>query len=74
MSGAPYDPAAFRNFEHEGWERLSQGYHRHWEALTTQAVPRLLASADVAKGMHVLDVACGPGYASGAASRARRFS
>ena len=68
MSGAPYNPAAFRNFEHEGWERLSQGYHRHWEALTTQAVPRLLASADVAKGMHVLDVACGPGYASGAAA------
>jgi SAM-dependent methyltransferase len=68
MSGARYDPAAFRQFEHEGWQRLSQGYHRHWEALTTQAVPRLLAAAEVAKGMHVLDDACGPGYVAGAAA------
>jgi SAM-dependent methyltransferase len=68
MSAAPYDPAAFHRFEHEGWERLSQGYHRHWEAVTTQAVPSLLAGIDVAKGAHVLDVACGPGYASGAAA------
>ncbi len=68
MSGAPYDPAAFRQFEHDGWQRLSQGYHRHWEALTTQAVPRLLAATEVSKGMHVLDAACGPGYVSGAAA------
>ena len=68
MSGTPYDPAAFHRFEHDGWERLSLGYHRHWEALTTQAVPGLLAATEVAKGMHVLNVACGPGYASGAAA------
>jgi ubiquinone/menaquinone biosynthesis C-methylase UbiE len=68
MSGAPYDPVAFRKFEHEGWERLSEGYHHHWEALTTQAVPRMLTATGVAKGTHVLDVACGPGYVSGAAA------
>ena len=68
MSGASYDPAVFRQFEHEGWQRLSQGYHHHWEELTTQAVPRLLAAAEVAKGLHVLDIACGPGYVSGAAA------
>jgi len=68
MSEAPYDTAAFHRFEHDGWERLSQGYHRYWEALTTQAVPGLLAATDVAKGMHVLDIACGPGYVSGAAA------
>jgi SAM-dependent methyltransferase len=68
MSGTLYDPAAFHRFEHDGWERLSQGYHRYWEALTTQAVPGLLAATEVAKGTHVLDIACGPGYVSGAAS------
>lgn len=68
MSGAPYDPAAFRQFEHEGWQRLSDGYHRHWEALTTQAVPRLLAATEITQDMNVLDVACGPGYVTGAAT------
>lgn len=68
MSGPLYDPAAFHRFEHDGWERLSQGYHRYWEALTTQAVPGLLAATEVAKGTHVLDIACGPGYVSGAAA------
>jgi len=68
MADAPYDPAAFRAFEHEGWQRLSQGYHRRWEALTTQAIPRLLVAAGVAQGSEVLDVACGPGYVSGAAA------
>ncbi len=68
MSGTLYDPAAFHRFEHDGWERLSQGYHRYWEALTTQAVPGLLAATQVAKGTHVLDIACGPGYVSGAAA------
>lgn len=68
MSGPLYDPAAFHRFEHDGWEHLSQGYHRYWEALTTQAVPGLLAATEVAKGTHVLDIACGPGYVSGAAA------
>jgi len=68
MSDATYDPAAFHQFEHTGWQRLSQGYHRNWEALTTQAIPRLLDAGAVTRGTHVLDVACGPGYVSGAAA------
>jgi SAM-dependent methyltransferase len=67
-SGPTFDPEAFRNFEHEGWNRLSLGYHSHWEHLTTQAIPQMLDGTDVAEGMDVLDVASGPGYVSGAAA------
>ena len=65
---AAYDPESFRRFEHAGWERLHAGYHRHWEHLTTQAIPRMLDAAGVGAGSRVLDVACGPGYVSGAAA------
>jgi ubiquinone/menaquinone biosynthesis C-methylase UbiE len=69
MADAPtFDPEAFRIFEHQGWNRLSLGYHSHWENLTTQAIPQMLDSAGVAEGKDVLDVACGPGYVSGAAA------
>jgi len=60
---------AFRQFEYEGWNRLSEGYHRHWEHLTTQIVPAMLDAVEVVAGMEVLDVASGPGYVSGSASR-----
>ena len=63
-----YDPNAFRRFEHAGWERLHAGYHRHWEHLTTQAIPGMLGATGVGPGMRVLDVACGPGYVAGAAA------
>ena len=68
MPRASYDPVAFHRFEHAGWQRLSEGYHRHWEALTTQAIAPMLVAADVADGSHILDVACGPGYIAGAAA------
>lgn len=65
-----FDPEAFRKFEHDGWNRLNKGYHRHWEHLTTQAVAPMLDETGVRRGMRVLDVASGPGYmAAGAASR-----
>lgn len=73
MPGKPYDPEAFRRFEHEGWERLSAGYHHHWEALTTQAIPAMLAAVEIMRRDRVLDVACGPGYVAGAVA-ARRAS
>ena len=66
--GPAFDPEAFRNFEHEGWNRLYLGYHNHWEHLTTQAIPQMLDGTGVTTGMDVLDVASGPGYVSGAAS------
>jgi len=65
-----FDPEAFRQFEHDGWNRLYQGYHLHWEHLTTQIVPSMLEATRVGAGASVLDVACGPGYVSaGAAER-----
>ncbi|MDK1491166.1 methyltransferase domain-containing protein [Sinorhizobium sp. 7-81] len=61
------DPAAFRKFEHDGWETASRGYDRHFARLTRQTVPALLAAARVAKGMRVLDVCTGPGMLARAA-------
>jgi len=63
-----FDPDAFRDFEHVGWNRLYRGYHDHWEHLTTQAIPRMLDATGVAGGIDVLDVAAGPGYVAGAAA------
>ena len=68
MSEKTFDPAAFRKFEHEGWNRLYAGYHHHWEHLTTQAIPHMLDATGVTAGKHVLDVASGPGYVSGASA------
>jgi len=62
------DPAAFHEFEHEGWQEVATRYHDGFAALTTQSVIALLDAAQVAKGVRVLDVACGPGYAAGAAA------
>lgn len=68
MSEKTFDPAAFRKFELEGWNRLHAGYHHHWEHLTTQAIPQMLNATGVSAGKHVLDVASGPGYVSGASA------
>ncbi|WP_018238845.1 class I SAM-dependent methyltransferase [Ensifer sp. BR816] len=61
------DPAAFREFEHTGWETASRGYDQHFARLTRQTVPALLAAARVAKGKRVLDVCTGPGMLARAA-------
>ncbi len=68
MADDEFDAEAFRAFEREGWDRLYAGYHDHWEHLTTQAVPAMLAAARVERGASVLDVASGPGYVSAAAA------
>jgi len=62
------DPAAFHEFEHEGWQQVATRYHDAFAALTTQSVVALLDAAKVTEGVRVLDVACGPGYAAGAAA------
>lgn len=54
-------PEVFSDFEHQGWERSSAGYDRHWARLTRQSVSATLDAAGVAKGARVLDVCCGPG-------------
>lgn len=61
------DPAAFHEFEHEGWQEVAARYHDGFASVTTQSVIPLLDAAGVAKGVRVLDVACGPGYAAEAA-------
>lgn len=62
------DPAAFREFEHQGWQQVASLYHDGFAAVTTQAVQPLLDAAHVRKGSRVLDVACGPGYVAAAAA------
>src|SRR5439155_19879162 len=52
----------FHRFEHEGWQRVADKYDSVWSSLTRQFIPYLVADAEVAAGMSVLDVACGPGY------------
>jgi ubiquinone/menaquinone biosynthesis C-methylase UbiE len=62
------DQDAFRKFEHDGWNSLSDGYHDHWEHLTPQIIPLMLERTGVGVGSLVLDIASGPGYAAGAAA------
>lgn len=62
------DHAAFQEFEHNGWERAAEEYHRLWGPLSIQAVARLLDVAGVSAGRKVLDVATGAGYAAAAAA------
>ena len=61
-------PEAFRAFEHEGWQKVSQRYHHAFASLTSQAVVPLLDAAEVSAGVRVLDVAAGPGYVAGVAA------
>jgi ubiquinone/menaquinone biosynthesis C-methylase UbiE len=63
------EPAAFQDFEHEGWETVSDGYEQHFARLTSQTVEPLLDAAGVARGMRVLDVCTGPGLLAGATVR-----
>ena len=59
---------AFTEFEHAGWERVAGKYDSTWSTSTRQFIGPLLDGAEVAEGMAVLDVGCGPGYVSAAAS------
>lgn len=58
----------FREFEHEGWEKLPARYHDAFGALTTQTIEPLLDAVGVRKGVRLLDVASGPGYVAAAAA------
>lgn len=61
------DLAAFAAFEREGWKRLAPGYADGFGRCTSRAVGPLLDAAGVVAGVHVLDLACGPGFAAAAA-------
>ncbi|MFQ5960812.1 MAG: class I SAM-dependent methyltransferase [Candidatus Methylomirabilales bacterium] len=62
-------PDAFRAFEHEGWQKVSQQYHNAFADLTSQAITPLLDAVEVTARVRVLDVATGPGYVAGAAAQ-----
>ena len=64
----PIDPAAFREFEHTGWQNIASRYHGGFAPVTTQSIPALLDAARVKQGTRLIDVACGPGYAAAAAA------
>jgi SAM-dependent methyltransferase len=62
------DPAAFRAFEHAGWEGIVDDYDAAFRALTAQTIDPLLDAAGVGPGARVPDEATGPGYAAAAAA------
>ncbi len=64
---ASREPAAFRAFEHEGWQRAAEAYARSWARVTIQTTGPLLDAAGVTAGTRFLDVCCGPGLIAGAA-------
>ena len=64
----PVDPVAFRQFEHEGWQKVASRYNDSFAPVTTQSIGPLLDAAHVRAGARVLDVACGPGYVTAAAA------
>ena len=63
------DAKAFHAFEHEGWLRASDAYHRYFGSLTAQTIEPLLHAVADAPGSSVLDIASGPGYVAAAAKR-----
>jgi SAM-dependent methyltransferase len=61
------DAERLRAFERDGHDRLAQSYHDFFSPVTALAVGPVLAAVRVQPGMRLLDVACGPGAAAGAA-------
>ena len=62
------DPAAFRDFEFEGWQKVANRYHDSFALVTIQCIDELLDAAGVHSGSQTLDIATGPGYAAGRAA------
>ncbi len=56
------DVAAFKQFEHDGWEQSVAAYDHLFGSLTTQMIVPLLRELRPAKGEKLLDIATGPGY------------
>jgi SAM-dependent methyltransferase len=70
MNKAPaYDPQAFKEFEHSGWEAAASHYHDLFGATTSQSAGPLLDAVKAGEGTRLLDLACGPGQVTAAALR-----
>jgi ubiquinone/menaquinone biosynthesis C-methylase UbiE len=65
---AEIDADAFNAFEAAGWEAKAAGYDHFFGAFTSRLVDPLLDAAEVGRGVRVLDVASGPGYAAAQAA------
>ena len=58
----------FKRFEHSGWQAIPKQYNESFGDLTIQSIPALLDAAGVKKGIRLLDVCTGPGFAAAAAA------
>jgi len=65
----PVDPIAFHAFELTGWEQAANPYAEYWGKLTGQSAGPLLDAIGVGPGVHMLDVATGPGFVARIAAR-----
>jgi len=63
-----FDPESVRAFEHAGWQQAAAGYDATFARATAQFVDVLLDAAGVAEGSQVLDLCCGTGLVTAAAS------
>jgi SAM-dependent methyltransferase len=61
------DPKQFAAFELSGWDSKIGGYDSALGAVARQTVAPMLDAARVRRGMHVLDICCGPGMLSAGA-------
>ena len=59
---------AFKSAEIQGWDKRAGLYNDFTAKITTRAISKLLAMADMAPGHRILDLCCGTGRAAGAAA------
>lgn len=64
------DPNLQRRIQRYGWDLAASDYEALWQAQLARAQDQLVASAALAPGERVLDVACGTGLVSFAAAQA----
>jgi len=57
----------YHRFQQEGWQLAAAAYDAFWKDLTRPFALDLVRAAGVTRGTRLLDLACGPGYASEAA-------
>jgi ubiquinone/menaquinone biosynthesis C-methylase UbiE len=53
-----------RDFEHAGWQAIASQYESLFAGATKHYVDPLLKITGTSSGTHLLDVACGPGFAA----------